>query len=143
MPLIAEQGVSNIALPFNAHFTAAQGDRTSATGALDMKGFGVNGTHVNGHEYPKLDVEPLIRDKPAWTPRKKIKVVTVGAGFSGLMFAHKLQHQYPEVGAMIDHKIFEARHDVGGTWLVNTYPGIQCDVPAHIYVRGQALWYFP
>ncbi len=133
--------MSNIGLPSNAHLTTDQDDCTSATGTLDMKGVGVNGTHVNGHGHPKSDAEPLTRDAPAWTPRKRIKVVTVGAGFSGLIFAHKLQHQYPEVGAMIDHSIFEARHDVGGTWLVNTYPGIQCDVPAHIYVRGQTLRY--
>ncbi|KAH7388726.1 hypothetical protein BKA66DRAFT_511098 [Pyrenochaeta sp. MPI-SDFR-AT-0127] len=24
-------------------------------------------------------------------------------------------------------------HEIGGTWLVNTYPGVACDVPAHIY----------
>lgn len=71
---------------------------------------------------------------PAWTPYRKRKVVTVGAGFSGLIFAHKLQHQHPEFQELIEHQIYEARDDVGGTWLVNTYPGVQCDVPAHIYV---------
>jgi cation diffusion facilitator CzcD-associated flavoprotein CzcO len=34
---------------------------------------------------------------------------------------------------MVDHTIFEAHSDVGGTWLVSDYPGVQCDVPAHIY----------
>jgi hypothetical protein len=69
----------------------------------------------------------------AYTPRK-IKVITIGAGFSGLLMAHKLQHRFPEMRDIVEHKIFEALHDVGGTWLLNTYPGVQCDVPAHIYV---------
>ena len=69
----------------------------------------------------------------AFTPRK-LKVITIGAGFSGLLIAHKFQHRFPELQDIIEHKIFEARSDVGGTWLVNTYPGVQCDVPSHIYV---------
>ena len=72
-------------------------------------------------------------DIPAYSPRKKLKVVTVGAGFSGLLFAHKLQHQYPQMQDLVEHKILESRNEMGGTWLVNTYPGVQCDVPAHIY----------
>lgn len=79
------------------------------------------------------DLSDLFHDVPAYKPRRKLKVVTVGAGFSGLLFAHKLQHQYPEMQDMIEHKILESRSELGGTWLVNTYPGIQCDVPAHIY----------
>jgi cation diffusion facilitator CzcD-associated flavoprotein CzcO len=34
---------------------------------------------------------------------------------------------------IVDHTLYEGRHDIGGTWLVNDYPGVQCDVPAHIY----------
>ncbi|KIW29292.1 uncharacterized protein PV07_05117 [Cladophialophora immunda] len=44
-----------------------------------------------------------------------------------------LQHQFPEFQQLVSHKIFEARDDIGGTWLVNRYPGVQCDVPAHVY----------
>jgi len=69
----------------------------------------------------------------AYTPRK-IRVCTIGAGFSGLLMAHKFQHRFSELQEIIDHKIFEARADIGGTWFVNTYPGVQCDVPAHVYV---------
>jgi cation diffusion facilitator CzcD-associated flavoprotein CzcO len=68
----------------------------------------------------------------AYTARK-IKVITIGAGFSGLLMAHKLQHRFPEMRDIVEHTIFEALHDVGGTWLMNNYPGVQCDVPAHIY----------
>lgn len=69
----------------------------------------------------------------AYKPRK-IKVFTIGAGFSGLLMAHKFQHRFPEMRDIVEHTIFEARSDVGGTWLANHYPGVQCDVPAHIYV---------
>lgn len=75
---------------------------------------------------------PLI-DRPAYTPRK-LRVVTIGAGYSGLNFAHKIQHEQPDLENIIDHVIFEANNDVGGTWKVNTYPGVQNDVPAHLYV---------
>ena len=68
----------------------------------------------------------------AYTPRK-IKVFTIGAGFSGLLMAHKFQHRFPDMREIVNHTIFEARSDIGGTWLANHYPGVQCDVPAHIY----------
>lgn len=74
----------------------------------------------------------LLHKQYAYTPRK-LKVFTIGAGFSGLLIAHKFQHRFPEMQDIVDHTIFEARSEVGGTWLVNDYPGVQCDVPAHIY----------
>ncbi|OAP61569.1 hypothetical protein AYL99_03772 [Fonsecaea erecta] len=81
------------------------------------------------------------RLKEIWVPladdyaykKRKLRVATIGAGFSGLIFAHKIQHEQPELQEFIEHVIFEANDDVGGTWKVNTYPGVQCDVPAHIY----------
>lgn len=89
--------------------------------------------HQNGETAPIPDYIIPVNDQLAFTPRK-IRVITVGAGFSGLMMAHKFQHKFPEMRNIVEHKIFEARHDIGGTWLVNTYPGVQCDVPSHIYV---------
>lgn len=83
----------------------------------------------------EIPLDTAMGSLPAFTPRRKIRIVTVGAGFSALTFAHKLQHQYPELQDMVEHKIFESRSDIGGTWLVNRYPGVQCDVPAQLYVR--------
>lgn len=81
-----------------------------------------------------VNVDPFsLSSEYAYTPRK-LKVITIGAGFSGLLIAHKLQHRFPEVQNFVEHTIFEGRKDVGGTWLANDYPGVQCDVPAHIYV---------
>jgi cation diffusion facilitator CzcD-associated flavoprotein CzcO len=33
----------------------------------------------------------------------------------------------------VDHVIYEKNPEVGGTWYENQYPGVACDVPAHIY----------
>lgn len=104
----------------------------------------VHGVH-NGSKQPaganSTSLPPLeeLRDVPAWTPRRKIRVVTIGAGFSGLMLAYKFQHRSPEFQEMVEHTIFEARADIGGTWLVQRYPGVQCDVPAHVYVSFRFL----
>lgn len=95
-----------------------------------QKPVNVNGSQAK-HDFDHHAI-PLNTDF-AYTPRK-IRVITIGAGFSGLLIAHKFQHRFPELQDIVEHKLFEARKDVGGTWLVNTYPGVQCDVPSHIYV---------
>lgn len=81
-----------------------------------------------------------MNDEPAFTPRKKLRIVTIGAGFSGLILAHKIQHEYAdEMQDLIDHVIYEAKDVVGGTWVNNSYPGVQCDVPSVIYVCESLL----
>lgn len=86
-------------------------------------------------EYMDQITIPL-NDVAAFTPRKKLRVVTIGAGFSGLILAHKIQHEHvKEMSEIIDHVIYEAMDQIGGTWVANTYPGVQCDVPSAIYVR--------
>ena len=51
----------------------------------------------------------------------------VGAGFSGLGMAVKLQ----EMG--VKFRIIEKAARLGGTWRENVYPGCGCDVPSHLY----------
>ncbi|PCI60725.1 MAG: 4-hydroxyacetophenone monooxygenase, partial [Kordiimonadales bacterium] len=58
------------------------------------------------------------------TPR----IAIVGAGFSGMCMAIKLK----EAG-IHSFTIFEKADNVGGTWRDNTYPGVACDVPSHLY----------
>ena len=76
-------------------------------------------------------IVPMV-DEVAYKKRK-LRVATIGSGFSGLLFAHKLQHEQPDLQDFIEHTIYEANDGIGGTWKVNTYPGVQCDIPAHIY----------
>ncbi|KAH7259815.1 hypothetical protein NW759_002732 [Fusarium solani] len=72
-----------------------------------------------------------VLEKPVYKPRK-LRVVCVGAGYSGLMMAYKYKHQL-EMKEHMDLVIYEKNSDIGGTWLENRYPGVACDVPAHIY----------
>ena len=58
---------------------------------------------------------------------KQVDAVIVGAGFAGLYMLHKLR----ELG--LTAQIFEAGHDVGGTWYWNRYPGARCDVESMEY----------
>ena len=106
---------------------------TEANGNSEAILNGIKAAYTNGRPSPSKFAIPLNKQL-AFTPRK-IRVITIGAGYSGLIIAQKFQHRYPEMQDMIKHTIFEGRSEVGGTWLVNTYPGVQCDVPAHIYVR--------
>ena len=74
---------------------------------------------------------PLYK-KPMRTPTRRLKVVTIGAGVSAMGLAYKIHHVH-KLDELMDHTIYEANDDIGGTWLVNTYPGVACDVPAHVY----------
>ncbi|CCT66582.1 related to monooxigenase [Fusarium fujikuroi] len=73
-----------------------------------------------------------MREGPSFQPRK-LKVVCIGAGYAGLMLSYQYKHGDSPLDQFIDLKIYDKNDDVGGTWLVNKYPGVACDVPAHIY----------
>ena len=55
-------------------------------------------------------------------------IIIVGAGFGGLGMAMRLKQQGED-----DFVILERAEDVGGAWRDNTYPGVACDVPSHLY----------
>lgn len=56
-----------------------------------------------------------------------VDVVVVGAGFAGLGAALEL------AGRAESFVVLERAGEVGGTWRDNTYPGVACDVPSHLY----------
>jgi len=61
-------------------------------------------------------------------PPGRVDVLIVGAGFAGLAAAMALR------GAGIDDVVvIERAGSLGGTWRDNTYPGVACDVPSHLY----------
>lgn len=62
-----------------------------------------------------------ILEQPVLT-RRKLRIVCVGAGYSGLTLAHKIQHEL-KLEEVIELQIYEKNDDVGGTWYENTYPG--------------------
>jgi cation diffusion facilitator CzcD-associated flavoprotein CzcO len=57
-----------------------------------------------------------------------VEVAIVGAGFAGLGMAMALQRAGRD-----DFVMLERAASVGGTWRDNTYPGVACDVPSHLY----------
>jgi cation diffusion facilitator CzcD-associated flavoprotein CzcO len=60
--------------------------------------------------------------------RPDYEVLIVGTGFAGMGMAIQL-----EKAGISDFAVIEKDSDVGGTWLVNDYPGCACDVPSHMY----------
>lgn len=66
----------------------------------------------------------------------RVDVAIVGAGFAGIGMAIALRRAGRE-----SFVILERAASVGGTWRDNTYPGVACDVPSHLY--GFAAHPFP
>jgi cation diffusion facilitator CzcD-associated flavoprotein CzcO len=66
--------------------------------------------------------------------QRPLSVGIVGAGFGGVGMGIKLRQAGIE-----DFTIFDRRDSVGGTWYANTYPGLACDVPSHLYSFSFAL----
>ncbi|CAG9953894.1 unnamed protein product [Clonostachys rosea f. rosea IK726] len=89
------------------------------------------GSAHNGEPLPKPANWIPVHEEPLFTPRK-LRVITIGAGFSGLMVAQKFRYEL-KMEDYVDHVIYEKNPEVGGTWYENQYPGVACDVPAHIY----------
>lgn len=58
---------------------------------------------------------------------RRPRFAVIGAGMAGLLSAIKLQE------AGFDFTVYEKADRLGGTWRENTYPGIACDVPSHLY----------
>jgi cation diffusion facilitator CzcD-associated flavoprotein CzcO len=61
---------------------------------------------------------------PAPSPR----VVIIGAGFGGVGLGMRLKQAGIE-----SFTILEKGDGVGGVWRDNTYPGLTCDIPSHLY----------
>lgn len=61
------------------------------------------------------------------------RIVIIGAGVSGILAGIKLRER-----GWSDFVILERAETLGGTWRDNVYPGVACDVPAHVYVYSFA-----
>ncbi|MDD3798675.1 MAG: NAD(P)/FAD-dependent oxidoreductase, partial [Novosphingobium sp.] len=90
-----------------------------------------------GLELPEKSLDPAYQHAgfatdtrirvPEKVPPEDFKVLIVGAGMVGINAAIKLQQ------AGIAYQVIEAESNVGGTWLVNTYPGAAVDTESRIY----------
>jgi len=66
---------------------------------------------------PKYEIPDIIMHAPTV---RKVRVLSIGAGVSGIMNAYYIQKELENV----EHVIYEKNADIGGTWLENRYPGI-------------------
>lgn len=71
-----------------------------------------NSHYARQHDY-------IIPDKPIGS-RRHLRVVCVGAGYSGLMTAIMIHEKMAD--ANVDLTLYERHADLGGTWLVSRYP---------------------
>ncbi|KAJ7724253.1 FAD/NAD-binding domain-containing protein [Mycena metata] len=60
---------------------------------------------------------------------RPMKIVIVGAGYSGIIAGIRFLQRVPNIKL----SIYEAQAGVGGCWFSNRYPGLACDIPAHCY----------
>ncbi|WP_394764525.1 flavin-containing monooxygenase [Phenylobacterium sp.] len=75
----------------------------------------------------KSSKDPQFEQPTLQAAARKLKVLVIGAGMSGLLTGIRLSQ------AGVDFEIVESNPDVGGTWLVNTYPGCRVDNSNHMY----------
>jgi cation diffusion facilitator CzcD-associated flavoprotein CzcO len=59
---------------------------------------------------------------------RSVSVAIVGAGFGGVAATIALKRRGVE-----DIVVLERGDSLGGVWRANTYPGLACDVPSHLY----------
>src|ERR1700688_4616461 len=64
----------------------------------------------------------------------RLRCAVIGPGMAAILSAVKLI----EAG-LTDFTVYEKADRVGGTWRENTYPGLACDVPSHLYSYSFAL----
>ncbi|WP_199556381.1 flavin-containing monooxygenase [Sandaracinobacteroides hominis] len=74
----------------------------------------------------ELMLDGVDRRVPSPVPAQ-LSAIVIGAGMSGLLAALRLR----QAGVAVT--ILEANEDVGGTWLLNRYPGVRVDTPNHLY----------
>ena len=60
--------------------------------------------------------------------------IVIGAGMSGILAGIRLG------AAGVDYVVLEKDHDLGGTWLENSYPGCGVDTPGHLYSFSFEPW---
>lgn len=76
------------------------------------------------------------------TPSEAHTVLVLGSGMSGIGAAVAV------ADAGFDYEVFEAADEIGGTWRINTYPGVAVDTPSMYYsfsfeVKTDWSRYFP
>jgi hypothetical protein len=82
----------------------------------------LNGNHNDSYNAKDQPVENF----------RPMKVVAIGAGFSGIYLSIRL----PELLRNVDLVVYEKNDGLGGTWWENRYPGCACDIPGALLSRS-------
>ena len=61
--------------------------------------------------------------------RKEPRAIIIGCGVAGIALAANLKTRL----GFDNFQIYEREQNLGGTWYLNTYPGVGCDVDSHLY----------
>lgn len=88
-------------------------------------------TLTNGaltHRTADYSWAPPLVEQPIGDARP-VRILGVGAGFSGIGFAIQVASKLPNSTI----QIYEKADQLGGVWHANRYPGVACDIPAHTY----------
>ena len=75
----------------------------------------------------KSTKDPQFEQPQLQAAARKLKVLVIGAGMSGLLTGIRLAQ------AGVPFEIVDKNPDVGGTWFENTYPGCRVDNSNHMY----------
>ncbi|EPE24267.1 FAD/NAD(P)-binding protein [Glarea lozoyensis ATCC 20868] len=98
----------------------------------DSNGVTTNGINGGGVPYAEAKTEDAYKVLPQYhSQASKLRVASIGAGASGLCLAYKMERML-EAGTW-ELTLFEKNPHFGGTWYENTYPGVACDIPSHLY----------
>ncbi|PSN66538.1 FAD/NAD(P)-binding domain-containing protein [Corynespora cassiicola Philippines] len=66
---------------------------------------------------------------------RRLKVITIGAGLTGIMLAYNIEKHCSN----IEHIIYDKNPTIGGTWYQNKYPNAACDSPTCTYQLNFAI----
>lgn len=66
--------------------------------------------------------QPKFLNEPIYQPQRKLTVIVIGAGASGLFLTYKLQRHFGD----IEIKVFEKNAGVSGTWFENVLYLVRC-----------------
>ncbi|PQE30584.1 flavin-binding monooxygenase protein [Rutstroemia sp. NJR-2017a WRK4] len=78
---------------------------------------------------PKFSYDNTIRRNYEGQKYTYYPVAIIGAGESGIAMGCRLK----EVLGFNQFRIFDRQSGVGGTWWINRYPGVGCDIPSIFY----------
>lgn len=99
---------------------AAESVTEHAKPAIDDDAPGGKYGYRIGHSRNGYTIPDVILGEPS---NRKVKVLTIGAGVSGILMAYLIQENCQNV----EHTIYEKNGDIGGTWLEVEFCHLESD----------------